>query len=135
MPNRQEPTDTPERFIDYLTFVSDMLGGDILPINPQSEHIGDLISHRAIDYVLIRSIVLEIQKHNSISHQNERIQAFPTLDALGKIRGNLLQKRGDIHQISLLDRIGELTVSYFNLTPESVSKPQQQKTARIFPIK
>ena len=135
MSNDQQPADTPERFIDYLTFVSDMLGGDILPIDKQAEDLNNLISHRAIDYVLIRSIVLEIQKHNVIFHQNERIHPFPTLDALGNIRGNLLQKKGDIHQISLLDRIGELTVSYFNLTPDSLDKTQQRKTARVFPIK
>ncbi len=135
MPPTHNSTDSHERFIDYLNFVSDMLGGDILPLDAQCKDMHHLVSHRAIDFELMRKIVAEIQKHNAVFQQHEFIEAFPTLDALGIIRGDLIQNKGDIHQISLLDRIGELTVSFFKLTTKPQSKNKPQQSAQIYPLK
>lgn len=135
MPPTHNSTDAHERFIDYLNFVSDMLGGDILPLDAQCKDMLHLVSQRAIDYELMRKIVAEIQKHNAVFQQHELIEAFPTLDALGIIRGDLIQNKGDIHQISLLDRIGELTVSFFNLTIKPPAKNKAQQSAQIHSLK
>ena len=107
-------------------FVSDMLGGDIFPVDWQANDIRSLVSQRAIDYQLIHRILREIQSHNALTRLQDKLDPWDTLDALGKVRGELLVRKGDIHQISLIDRIGELTVSFFNLSHEhydSEAKP------------
>ena len=123
MPPLDRKPDFDYQFIAYLQFISDMLGGDIFPIRQQQTNIRKLISERAIDYTLITRITAEIQKHNAILKPQDHLEPYPTLDALGSIRASLLDNQGDIHQISLLDRIGELTVSFFNLKYPSL-KPE-----------
>lgn len=135
MPPSRKPTETAERFIEYLRFISDMLGGDVLSLDTQANELRQLISHRTIDYELMRDIVLEIQKHNAIFHQNEYIEAFPTLDALGIIRGELMHHKGDVNQISLLDHMGELTVSFFNLQAPTQVSDNRRVRAQIYPLK
>lgn len=115
MPPLNHKPDPDHRFIWYLQFVSDMLGGDIFPLKQQTTDINNLICERAIDYSLIKKITTEIKNHNAVFQLNDRLEAYPTLDALGSVRAHLLDHKGDIHQISLIDRIGELTVSFFNL--------------------
>lgn len=112
-----------------------MLGGDLLPLNKDADNIQKIISQRAIDYDLMRSIVIEVQTQNAVFQLHETIEPFATLDALGKVRGKLLENRGDIHQISLIDRIGEFTVGFFNL-PRTVGDIDQKSTgARIIALK
>lgn len=135
MPPSSKQTENPLSFIAYLQFVSDMLGGDLFPLEPDSTDITSLVSQRAIDYELIRSIVKEIQQHNAAFYLSDSLQAYPTLDALGKLRGDLLQHKGDIHQISLIDRIGELSVSFFNLSPEKIKPQDETPRARIYRLK
>lgn len=135
MPPSHEPTEPPERFIDYLRFISDMLGGDILPLDTHTHALTSLVAQRAIDYELMREIVAEILKHNAVFHKNDAIEAYPTLDALGIMRGQLMQHKGDVNQICLLDRMGELTVSYFNLRIPPRIRSQPYSQARIYSIK
>jgi len=135
MPPSSKQTDNPLSFISYLQFVSDMLGGDLFPLQPDSTDIRSLVSHRAIDYELIRSIVKEIQQQNTVFYLSDSLQAYPTLDALGKLRGQLLKNKGDIHQISLIDRIGELSVSYFNLSPELVKPQNDFPRGRVYRLR
>jgi len=134
MPPSSKQTDCPQPFIRYLQFVSDMLGGDLFPLEKEGNDINKLVSHRAIDYELIRAIVKEIQLHNAAFYLHDKLHAYPTLDALGKLRGQLLQNRGDIHQISLIDRIGELSVSFFNLGPETEGAQITQPRGRVYRI-
>jgi hypothetical protein len=112
-----------------------MLGGDLFPLEKESDDISKLVSHRAIDYELIRAIVKEIQLHNAAFYLHDKLNAYPTLDALGKLRGQLLRNKGDIHQISLIDRIGELSVSFFNLSPETEDTKNPQPRGRVYRIK
>ena len=135
MPSSNKQTEHSHSFIAYLQFVSDMLGGDIFPLNRNAKEINLLVSHRAIDYELIRAIVKQIQLHNTVFYPGDRLEAYPTLDALGKLRGQLLRKKGDIHQISLIDRIGELSVSFFNLVTESVNTQSTPSRGRVYKIK
>lgn len=135
MPPSRKQTDETETFIAYLQFVSDMLGGDLFPLELDNNELHSLISHRAIDYELIRSIVKEIQQHNTVLYRTDSLQAYPTLDALGKIRGQLLSRKGDIHQISLIDRIGELTVTFFNLMPEIIPKEYKVPHGQVYKLK
>jgi len=109
-----------------------MLGGDLFPIDPHNHDIATLVSQRAIDYELIRSIVKKVQLHNAVFTLKDSLQAYPTLDALGELRGQLLRNRGDVHQISLLDRIGELTVSFFNLRPETEQLDKVSPRGRVY---
>jgi len=120
-PSNQKP-EFDYLFSAYLQFISDMLGGDIFPLKQETSDIHSLICERAIDYSLIKKITAEIQKHNAVFQLNDRLQPYPTLDALGSVRAHLLDHKGDIHQISLVDRIGELSVSFFNL-PYPRQKP------------
>ena len=122
-------------FIDYIQFISDMLGGDLLPLNKQSNDVKKMVNERAIDYELMRSILAEVQKHNSVFYKNDHVEAYPTLDALGLIRGKLLRNKGDVHQISLIDRIGELTVSFFNLQAQTIKTKSAKPFASIYYIK
>lgn len=122
-------------FIDYIQFISDMLGGDLLPLNKQSNEVKKMVNERAIDYELMRSILTEVQKHNSVFYKNDQVEAYPTLDALGLIRGNLLRNKGDVHQISLIDRIGELTVSFFKLKTQTIKTKLAKPFASIHYIK
>jgi hypothetical protein len=135
MPPSSKQTDCSQSFIRYLQFVSDMLGGDLFPLEKEGHDISKLVSHRAIDYELIRAIVKEIQLHNAAFYLSDKLQAYPTLDALGKLRGKLLQNKGDIHQISLIDRIGELSVSFFNLSPETEDINNSQPPGRVYRLK
>lgn len=121
-------------FINYLQFISDMLGGDIFPLDVNCKDIRSIVSHSAIDYELILTIVLEIQQHNLAFRQADSLEAYPTLDALGKVRKQLHEHRGDIHQISLLDRIGELSVSFFNLTPDESTSDAERETAQLYTL-
>ena len=115
MPPSNQMPEFDSQFISYLQFVSDMLGGDVFPLKQEASDIHKLISERAIDYNLIKKITTEIQKHNAVFQLNDRLEPYATLDALGSVRAHLLDNKGDIHQISLVDRIGELSVSFFNL--------------------
>ena len=135
MPSSNNQTDHSHAFIAYLLFLSDMLGGDLFPLIRDANEINLLVSHRAIDYELIRSIVKEIQLHNAVFYPGDSLQAYPTLDALGKLRGQLLRNRGDVHQISLIDRIGELSVSFFNLGAEPASTDNTHSPGRVYKIK
>ena len=127
------PPDEPDSLAAYLLFVSDMLGGDLFPVDWQARELNSLVSHRAIDYELIHRIVREIRTHNAVTRLYDRLEPWDTLDALGKVRGELLKRKGDINQISLIDRIGELTVSFFNLAHEhpGVEAPQ----ARVYSLR
>lgn len=135
MPSSSKQTDHSHSFIAYLQFVSDMLGGDLFPLNREAKEINLLVSHRAIDYELIRSIVKEIQLHNVVFYPGDKLQGYPTLDALGKLRGQLLRNKGDIHQISLIDRIGEFSVNFFNLGAEAVNPENTHTRGRVYAIK
>ncbi len=135
MPPSSKQTDCSQSFLRYLQFVSDMLGGDLFPLEKEGDDINKLVSDRAIDYELIRAIVKEIQLHNAAFHLRDKLNAYPTLDALGKLRGQLMQNKGDIHQISLLDRIGELSVSFFNLGPETEGIKNTPPRGRVYRIK
>ena len=135
MPPSSKQTDCSLTFIAYLQFISDMLGGDLFPLEADSHDIDSLISQRAIDYELVRAIVKEVQQHNAAFYLSDSLQAYPTLDALGIVRGNLLRHKGDIHQISLIDRIGELSVSFFNLIPEAVRAKPESRRARVYRLR
>ena len=132
-PNKH--ADRSHSFKAYLQFVSDMLGGDLFPLNRDAKEIDLMVSQRAIDYELIRSIVKQVQLHNAAFYPGDRLQAYLTLDALGNLRGKLLRNKGDIHQISLIDRIGELSVSFFNLSAEAVNTEDSQSRGRVYKIK
>lgn len=125
-------TDDPLSFNAYLQFVSDMLGGDLFPLELGNNDMNALVSHRAIDYELICSIVREIRQKNAAFYLNDTLQPYLTLDALGTLRGHLLAHKGDINQISLIDRIGELTVSFFNLGPEAVYTEDKPGPGRVY---
>ncbi len=124
-----------ESFLNYLRFVSDMLGGDILPLVNDGQDVDRLIAEQAIDYELMQQLVKNIRLHNSVIGVNDLIVPYPTLDALGELRGKLLRQRGDVNQISLIDRIGELTVSYFNLSPRRPRPERSDMSARLLKIK
>ena len=134
MPSSDPPAEEIPSFLNYLQFISDMLGGDLFPLDAESEDIRSIVSHRAIDYELILAIVREIQQHNVVFHRGELLQAYPTLDALGQVRRQLIERRGDIHQISLVDRIGELTVSFFNLSADTQAQETEPGSARIYSL-
>lgn len=106
-----------------------------MPIETEEHEIKSIISQRAIDYELMRNLVREIQKRNVVFYCHEDIEAYATLDALGAIRGKLIRHKGDIHQISLLDRIGELTVSIFNLKSGAIETENPGIKARIYSLK
>jgi len=124
-------------FGNYLRFVSDMLGGDIFPIKPAPEELRSLICERAIDYNLAHKITLEIIKHNAVFKRQDTLEAYSTLDALGALRAQLLDNKGDVNQISLIDRMGELTVSFFNLQTVHIGDAGVTTTprARVYPIR
>jgi len=132
MPPSNKPNSEAPSFIAYLEFISDMLGGDLFPLDLSNNDVRSLVSHRAIDYELICSIVKEVRLHNAAFYLSDTLQAYPTLDALGKIRGQLLQSKGDINQISLVDRIGELSVSFFNLSPEAQNAESVTQRGRVY---
>lgn len=111
-----------------------MLGGDIFPLKQETTDIRNLICERAIDYALIKKITTEIRKHNTVFQLNDHLDAYSTLDALGSVRANLLDHKGDIHQISLIDRIGELTVSFFNLQYPQQAAALPAKPAPVYSI-
>ncbi len=123
-------TDKALIFIDYLRFMSDTLGGDVLPIMDDSHNMRSLISERAIDYELMRAVITSLQKHNCVFHLNDKVELYPCLDALGEIRGNLIYEGGDINQIGLLDRMGEITLSFFNITS---AHPTAKKQTQSWP--
>ena len=135
MPPPKQPSHANESFQTYLQFVSDMLGGDLFPLDIENRDINSLISHRAIDYELVCSIVREIQLHNTVFYLTDKLTAYATLDALGKLRGKLLRRRGDINQISLIDRIGELTVTFFNISPDHQPLDDITLRGKVFSIK
>jgi len=132
MPPSSKKTDFPHSFLAYFQFVSDMLGGDLFPLEPRDNAINTLVSHRAIDYELIRQIVKKVQIHNTAFHLSDPVQAYPTLDALGELRGQLLRSKGDVHQISLIDRIGELSISFFNLSSEEEKPEKEPPRGRVY---
>ncbi len=115
MPPSTPKTESAFSFGNYLQFLSDMLGGDIFPLQREQSDPGKQICERSIDYNLNRKVVSEVQKYNLVFQLQDPLEPYPTLDALGAIRAHLLDHKGDIHQISLIDRMGELTVSFFNL--------------------
>jgi hypothetical protein len=133
-PPRQQTHDS-ESFQTYLQFISDMLGGDLFPLESGESDISSLVSHRAIDYELVRSIVREIQLHNAVFYLTDKLSAYATLDALGALRGQLLRRRGDINQISLIDRIGELTVTFFNISQDSPPAASTTLRGKVYSIK
>lgn len=134
MVSTDPPAEELPTFLNYLQFISDMLGGDLFPLKGDHEDIRSIVSHRAIDYELIHAIVREIQQHNVVFHSHDLLQAYPTLDALGQVRRKLVERRGDIHQISLVDRIGELTVSFFNLPTDGPDEAMRSDRARIYAL-
>ena len=135
-PSNQKP-EFDYHFSAYLQFVSDMLGGDIFPLKQEASDIHNLICERAIDYSLIKKITAEIQKYNTVFQLNDRLEPYPTLDALGSVRAHLLDHKGDIHQISLIDRIGELSVSFFNLRypRQKLLRPVEGASASVHSIR
>lgn len=135
MSSPSNPGSESTSFIEYLQFVSDMLGGDLFPLESGKNEIRSIVSHSAIDYELIVKIVREIQQHNVVFHRTDMLEAYPTLDALGQVRKQLLERRGDIHQISLVDRIGELTVSFFNLAPGQPPADARHDVARLYRLR
>ncbi len=60
------------------------------------------------------------------------LSRFKILDVLGETRGGLLNKNGDIDQINLIDKIGELTVEYYQL-PANKQALSEQRTAKVIP--
>jgi len=137
MPPPNQQTEPGEAFIHYLEFLSDMLGGDVFPLNRDQHDVRHLINERAIDYTLIQHITRTVINHNTVFQLFDRVEAYATLDALGSIRGDLLDNKGDVHQISLIDRIGELTVSFFNLStqrPQSDQYADARGVARVYAI-
>ena len=135
MESLDPPAEELPTFLNYLQFISDMLGGDLFPLDTRSSDLRSVVSHRAIDYELILGIVREIQTHNVVFKRQDLLQGYPTLDALGQVRRKLVECRGDIHQISLVDRIGELTVSFFNLPAEAPGKALPVESARVYRLK
>jgi len=137
MPPSNQHTELGDSFIQYLEFLSDMLGGDVFPLNREQHDVRKLIHERTIDYALIQLITRTVINHNAVFQLADRVEAYATLDALGAIRADLLDHKGDVHQISLIDRIGELTVSFFNLSTQASSQQQHKKvsgTARVYAI-
>lgn len=137
MPPLHRMPDSDHRFILYLQFISDTLGGDVFPLKQETNDIHRLVCERAIDYSLIKKITAEIRKRNAVFQANDVLEAYSTLDALGSVRANLLDNQGDIHQISLVDRIGELTVRFFNLTHsqnKTDASTPLESVAPVYPI-
>lgn len=135
MPGDNRQIAESEAFSAWLEFISEMLGGDIFPLELSRGDIETVLSHRAIDYELIRRIVTEVRRHNAVFQLSDLLEPYPTLDALGLVRGQLHHHRGDIHQISLVDRIGELTVTFFNLAPDQAGAAQNEVLGRVYAIK
>ena len=122
------------RFIDFVCFLANTIEGHTFSINEQAKELNELFDQNSIHYALTRQVLADIYKAHQCQNLRQAIKPFNVLDILGQTRGQLLDKKGDIDQINLIDRMGELTVEYFQI--RSPIKPSvKPKGARIIPYK
>ncbi len=120
-------------FVHYCTTVAQQLGGHRFPLNADAKQLDELLDPNAIHYSLTRQVLFEVYAAHQLQNIRQPIEAYTVLDALGAIRGDLLDKRGDVDQIALIDQIGELTVAYFKLEQPTLNTPPPVRS-KVLPL-
>jgi len=85
------------------------LGEAALPLNPEAQLPQELILSQALHPDLSNNAAMLIFKYNRCRDLLDPISLYPTLDALGSLKAQVLQSsRADIDAIRFIEDIGRL---------------------------
>ena len=98
--------------INFLTLFQRLqcyLGEAALPLNLEAQLPQELILSQALHPDLSKNAATLIFKYNRCGNLLDPISLYPTLDALGSLKAQILQdRRGDIDAIRFIEEMGRL---------------------------
>lgn len=120
-----------KRSITYMSLIkhiAEHLGAVYFPLNPDADSPLTLVLPESAYHSILKEIVIRIYQENRARHLQSPVSLFPSLDAIGAIRGRLSREQTDIEQIALVDRIGALVVAYFPAsTPSTTTRRSERR--------
>ena len=86
------------------------LGEAALPLNPEAQLPQELIQSQALHPDLSKNAATLIFKYNCCGNLLDPVSLYPTLDALGSLKAQIVQsRRADIDAIRFIEDMGRLT--------------------------
>ncbi len=131
MPHIVEPPSSPSINIPFKQLIlalSEELGSLFLPVDEKAQSAAGVVLNHTAYYALMREMVLRLYKENALRSINGPVSLYACLDAVGDLRGNRIRNQGDIDEIQLIDRVGELLVELFSNTPSPTHSRQNRRT-------
>ena len=96
-------------FLTLFQKLQSDLGEAALPLNLEAQLPQELILSQALHPDLSKNAAMLIFKHNSCNNLLDPISLYPTLDALGSLKAQILQgRRADIDAIRFIEDMGRL---------------------------
>ena len=96
-------------FLTLFQRLQSELGEAALPLYPEAQVPRDLILSQALHPELSKDAATLIFKHNRCSNPLDPVSLYPTLDALGSLKAQILQgRRADIDAIRFIEDMGRL---------------------------
>ena len=96
-------------FLTLFQKLQSDLGEAALPLNPETQLPQELILSQALHPDLSKNAATLIFKYNCCGNLQDPISLYPTLDALGSLKAQILQgRRADIDAIRFIEDMGRL---------------------------
>ena len=111
-------------FLTLFQRLQSELGEAALPLYPEAQVPRDLILSQALHPELSKDAATLIFKHNRCTNLLDPISLYPTLDALGALKAQILQSgRADIDAMRFIEDMGYLVT-------QLLSDPDEQSIDR-----
>lgn len=111
-------------FLTLFQRLQNELGEAALPLYPEAKAPRELVLSQALHPELSKDAATLIFKHNRCANLLDPISLYPTLDALGSLKAQILQSsRADIDAIQFIEDMGYLVT-------QLLSDPDEQSLDR-----
>ena len=117
-------------FLTLFQKLQGELGEAALPLYPEAKAPRELILSQALHPDLSKDAATLIFKHNRCANLEDPISLYPTLDALGALKAQVLQSsRADIDAIRFIEDMGYLVTQLLSDSDEqSIDRPETHLT-------
>jgi len=117
-------------FLTLFQKLQGELGEAALPLYPEAKAPRELILSQALHPELSKDAATLIFKHNRCANLLDPISLYPTLDALGSLKAQILQSsRADIDAIRFIEDMGYLVTQLLSDSDEqSLDRPETHLT-------
>ncbi len=117
-------------FLTLFQRLQSELGEAALPLYPEAKAPRELILSQALHPELSKDAATLIFEHNRCANLLDPISLYPTLDALGALKAQILQSgRADIDAIRLIEDMGYLVTQLLSdLDEQSLDRTENPLT-------